>query len=109
MTEPNAASDSTRQAFNGKGSGSGGALLNEGQVAELLGVSRRTVHSLREQDWFPAAIELGPRALRWHRDELLLAVAARAPRVTKLQEPQQLAEARAERRVFRSGKPLTRR
>jgi predicted DNA-binding transcriptional regulator AlpA len=79
-------------------------LLNEGQVAELLGVSRRTVHALRLQDWFPAAIEFGPRALRWHREELLAAILARAPRVTKQEEPSQLVEARAERRVFRSGK-----
>jgi predicted DNA-binding transcriptional regulator AlpA len=82
------------------------ALLNEGQVADLLGVSRRQVHNLRSQEWFPSAIELGPRALRWYRDELLAAVAARAPRVTKKEEPQQLAEARAERRVFRDGKQL---
>jgi predicted DNA-binding transcriptional regulator AlpA len=80
------------------------ALLNEGQVAELLGVSRRTVHSLRDQDWFPPAIELGPRALRWPRDELLAALAARAPRVTKQEEPKQLAGARTESRVFRVGK-----
>jgi predicted DNA-binding transcriptional regulator AlpA len=95
MTESNAGSGPSKP---------GVALLNEGQVADLLGVSRRTVHVLRQQDWFPAAIELGPRALRWHRDELLAAVSARAPRVTKLEEPQQLAEARAMRRVFRSGK-----
>ncbi|MCE3269680.1 MAG: Prophage regulatory protein (AlpA) [Ramlibacter sp.] len=79
-------------------------LLNEGQVAELLGVSRRTVHALRQQDWFPPAIEFGPRALRWHREELLSAIVARAPRVTKQEEPAQLVEARAERRVFQSSK-----
>lgn len=84
------------------------ALLNEGQVADLLGVSRRKVHSLREQDWFPPAIEFGPRALRWHRDELLAAIAARAPRVTKREEPSQLVEARAEKRFFRSGKSVAR-
>ena len=83
-------------------------LLNEGQVADLLGVSRRKVHALRQQDWFPSAIEFGPRALRWHRDELLAAIAARAPRVTKREEPAQLIDARAERRVFLSGKTVAR-
>jgi predicted DNA-binding transcriptional regulator AlpA len=84
------------------------ALLTEEQVADLLGVSRRTLHSLRAQDWFPAAIELGPRALRWHREELLAAVAARAPRVVKHAEPAQLATSRAGRRVYRDGKTVAR-
>jgi predicted DNA-binding transcriptional regulator AlpA len=83
-------------------SGTPPVLLNLSQVADLLGVSTRQVHILRDQDWFPASIELGPRALRWHRDELLAAVAARAPRVTKREEPQRLAEAR-EGQVYRSG------
>lgn len=75
------------------------ALLNEGQAAALLGVGRRKFHDIRQQPWFVAActaVELGPRALRWHRDELLCA-AKNAPRVTKKAEPAQLASKRAER------------
>lgn len=103
MSEPNAAINPARLAALEKKPATAPALLNEGQVAELLGVSRRTVANLRSEAWFPPAIELGPRALRWHRDELLAAVAARAPRTMKKQEPQQLVEARAERRVYRAG------
>jgi hypothetical protein len=76
------------------------ALLNEGQSAALLGVGRRKFHDVRQQPWFSAictAVELGPRALRWHRDELL-AAAKNAPRVVKQAEPARLAAARAERK-----------
>jgi hypothetical protein len=75
------------------------ALLNEGQAAALLGIGRRKFHDVRQQPWFVAectAIELGPRALRWHRDELL-AAARKAPRVTKQAEPAQFVTKRAER------------
>jgi predicted DNA-binding transcriptional regulator AlpA len=71
-------------------------LLNEGQAAELLGVGRRTFHRLRQEPWFVAdcvAVELGPRALRWHRDELL-AAAKNAPRRTVQAEPPHLAAKR---------------
>jgi hypothetical protein len=72
-------------------------LLNEGQAAAFFNVGRRKFHEMRQQPWFTAvctAVELGPRALRWHRDELL-AAAKNAPRVTKLAEPANLAASRA--------------
>jgi hypothetical protein len=75
------------------------ALLNEAQAASLLGVGRRKFHDLRRQAWFTSActaIELGPRALRWHRDELL-AAAKNAPRRVVQAEPQQLLRQRIER------------
>lgn len=71
-------------------------LLNEGQAAALLGVSRRKFHDVRQQPSFVevcAAVELGPRALRWHRAELL-AAAMNAPRRVKQAEPPALAAAR---------------
>ena len=70
------------------------ALLNERQAAELLGVSVRKFHELRSESWMPLAIELGPRALRWRRDELLEAIATRAPRRTIRAEPEHLAARR---------------
>lgn len=76
---------------------SGPQLLNEGQAAALLGVSRRTFHVIRQASWFKeicVARELGPRALRWPRDELLLA-AKNAPKRVVQAEPPVLAEARA--------------
>jgi hypothetical protein len=72
------------------------ALLNEGQAASLLGIGRRKFHDVRQQPWFTSlcvAVELGPRALRWHRDELL-AAAKNAPRTVKRPEPKELAQAR---------------
>lgn len=70
------------------------ALLNEKQAAEFIGVSARKFHSLRSEPWFPLAIELGPRCLRWHRDELLASIAKGAPRVGVQAEPDQLKAAR---------------
>jgi predicted DNA-binding transcriptional regulator AlpA len=76
-------------------------LLNEGQAAALLGIGRRKFSYLRSEPWFAAkcqAIELGPRALRWHRDELIAAIQS-APRVTVRAEPETLADARAKRQA----------
>ena len=70
------------------------ALLNERQSAELLGVGVRKFHELRGEPWMPLAVELGPRALRWRRDELLEAIATRAPRRTIRAEPEHLAARR---------------
>ncbi len=72
------------------------ALLNERQAAELLSVGVRKFHELRSAPWFPLAIELGPRALRWRRDELLDALANVAPRRAIRPEPAHLAAKRAE-------------
>jgi hypothetical protein len=72
------------------------ALLNEGQACALLGVSRRKFQQLRGELWFVSccrAVELGPRALRWHVDELLAAM-KNAPRVVKKAPPTELASAR---------------
>jgi hypothetical protein len=74
-------------------------LLNEGQAAALLGIGRRKFAYIRQEPWFVAvctAVELGPRALRWHRDELV-AAAKNAPRVVKKAEPEKLAASRATR------------
>jgi hypothetical protein len=72
------------------------ALLNEGQACALIGIGRRKFHDVRQMPWFVercTAIELGPRALRWHRDELLAAM-QNAPRRVVLPEPAVLVAAR---------------
>jgi len=69
-------------------------LLTEREAAALLGVGVRKFHELRGADWMPKAIELGPRALRWSRAELLAALAERAPRRVVLAEPQHLRQVR---------------
>lgn len=70
------------------------AFLNARQAAELLGVSERKFAGLRRAGLVPAALELGPRALRWRRDELLDHVEAAAPRVHVLNEPIHLRRGR---------------
>jgi hypothetical protein len=72
------------------------ALLNEGQACALLSVSRRKFQQLRAEPWFVekcTAVELGPRALRWHVDELIDAM-KNAPRIVKKAPPTELASAR---------------
>jgi hypothetical protein len=58
--------------------------------ARLLHVSERKYHELRRDPGFPAAVMLGTRCVRWHRDELL-AYARSLPRVGMLPEPKHLA------------------
>jgi predicted DNA-binding transcriptional regulator AlpA len=72
-------------------------ILNEAQTAAFLGVSSRTLLTLRREPWFPAPLRLGPRATRWLRSELIEAVASRAPRGGVQQKPKHLVEANAAR------------
>lgn len=72
-------------------------LLNEKQAAALLNVSARFFHDLRSADWMPAAIVLGPRALRWSRVELEAAVLNMPRAGGVLAEPPQLLARRVHR------------
>jgi predicted DNA-binding transcriptional regulator AlpA len=45
------------------------AYLSRGQMAEILGVSRWTMGELARGEGFPTAIALGPRTLRYRKDE----------------------------------------
>lgn len=68
------------------------------QIAEeVIGCSERKLHQLRHEPWFPLAVELGPRALRWNRIEVVEAIAKHAPRASVRPEPEQLAGAREAR------------
>ncbi|MCY4156228.1 MAG: AlpA family phage regulatory protein [Gammaproteobacteria bacterium] len=40
-------------------------LLRVGQVIEILGISRTTLHRMVKEKRFPKPIELGPQARRW--------------------------------------------
>ena len=92
---------STEQDASRKGSRrDGGAeahlfppILNEAQTAALLGVSPRTLLKLRHQPWFPAPLQLGPRATRWLRDELIAALSIQAPRGGVQPKPGHLIDA----------------
>jgi predicted DNA-binding transcriptional regulator AlpA len=74
-------------------------LLTEREAAAVLGVGVRKFHQLRAEPWLPQAIELGPRALRWSRTELLQALATRAPRRAVQVEPEHFKAARARKAV----------
>jgi predicted DNA-binding transcriptional regulator AlpA len=74
------------------------ALLPDVQAAAVIGVSVRKFHDLRDEDWMPRPIVLGPRLLRWSRAELEAAIMA-MPRAQGRSEPAQLARARAARSV----------
>src|SRR5687768_13827048 len=71
------------------------ALLADDQAAQLLGVSTRKFHELRQEPWMPRPVVLGPRLVRWARTELEAAVSS-MPRQQESREPAQLRRARIE-------------
>lgn len=71
-------------------------FLNESQAAALFGVSQRTFADLRHEAWMPEPMVLGPRSLRWSRDELVEAMRQRAPRGQRQPMPAHLAAAKRE-------------
>lgn len=74
------------------------AYLNIGELAEHLGVSERTVHTIRQQAWFPKPIALAPRVIRWSVAEVDEAMRKGAPRGAEA-EPEALQASREARRV----------
>lgn len=80
-------------------------LLTDEQARTcVLNVGERTMADLIGEPWMPTPIMLGPRLRRWPRDELLAAIAQRAPRASKGAEPAQLARARIERMKAGAGR-----
>jgi len=71
------------------------ALLSDDGAAALYSISVRKFHELRaaEDSFVPRPIKLGPRLLRWSREELLAAVAA-MPRAEPGAEPVHLKQAK---------------
>ena len=45
-------------------------LLSVKDVQALTGLSRSTLSKLRESGRFPASVDLGVRAVRWHRKDV---------------------------------------
>ena len=74
------------------------ALLTAAQAArEVYGISERTFHDMRAKGLVPAAVELGPRLLRWHRSELEAAIGAFPRRAEALPAPAQLLRGKIDR------------
>jgi len=74
-------------------------LVTSSEAAQVLGVGLRKFNQLRGEAWMPKPVMLGARCLRWVRSELLGAISANAPRVTKFDEPQHLQLARTTTRT----------
>lgn len=65
-------------------------LLSAKIASSMVGVSLRMFHELRRRDGFPKPVVLGPRAVRWKRQEIeawvtsLTTVAAGRPQPEQL-------------------------
>ena len=52
-------------------------LINDMEVAEMLGVSKRQVHRLRDKDGnFPKPVKIGAGSVRWKVSDIHAYVAA---------------------------------
>ena len=54
-------------------------LLSVKDVQAITGLSRSTLSKLRETGKFPAHVDLGVRAVRWHRKDVETWLAERPP------------------------------
>jgi predicted DNA-binding transcriptional regulator AlpA len=72
-------------------------LLSAKQAASLIGFGERMFHALRKRDGFPQPIVLGPRAVRWRREEIQRWVDALPANPVPRIEPAQLFLARRAR------------
>lgn len=71
------------------------ALLTAAQSArEVLNVSERMFHKMRSMGLVPPPVVLGPRLLRWHRQELEAAIASLPRQSEPAPEPVQLKQGR---------------
>ena len=48
-----------------------GKLMRIADVCELLGISRSTIYKRVSDGTFPRPIQVGPRAVRWHVDDIV--------------------------------------
>lgn len=68
--------------------------VNADALAAGIGLSKRKAAQLRHEPWFPPAVVLGPRSLRWDLNEVLRAIQRHAPRTRVGAEPAQLSTSR---------------
>ena len=69
-------------------------LISADSAAQIIGISKRMLHYLRKREDFPKPIVLGPRAVRWRRQEIETWVAGLTAETEKRAEPLQLARSR---------------
>ena len=73
------------------------ALFTTEQAALYFGVSEAKFHEMRGEAWMCAPILLGPRLVRWARQDLDQAISAMPRQVGRSGEPTQLLRAKVER------------
>lgn len=73
-------------------------LLSARQAATLIGFGERMFHEFRKRDGFPSPVVLGPRAVRWRREEIQRWVETLPSDPAPRLEPSQLFLARRFRR-----------
>ncbi len=78
-------------------------LLDVRQTAALLGISERHVYELRRRGELPAPVQLGPRIVRYRRNDIEQ-FANRLVAARDAQEPAQLAAGKAKRAAERGEK-----
>jgi predicted DNA-binding transcriptional regulator AlpA len=71
--------------------------VSKKEIAQRLKIGTRKTAELTTADFWPAAIELAPRILRWSWSEIERALAERAPRRTERREPEALRLSRDRR------------
>jgi predicted DNA-binding transcriptional regulator AlpA len=69
-------------------------LLSARQAASLIGFGERMFHQLRKREGFPNPIVLGPRAVRWRREEIEKWIGNLPAETGPRNEPRQLCTAR---------------
>lgn len=74
-------------------------LRDAAGIAAALEVSARKFAELRHESWFPPAIELGPRTLRWDLNEVMAAMQRHARRTRVGAEPAHLVDGRNSKRA----------
>lgn len=74
-------------------------LLSRKDLAAYLGVSERATYPITAEPWFPPALELSARVLRWRAVEVDAALAGAPRRPTIAPEPAQLQQARSNRKA----------
>ena len=63
-------------------------LLRTGDLTQLLGISRSSIHNWTKTGQFPKPIKLGPRAIGWWSDEIEAWIKNRSNQPLSSQEDQ---------------------
>jgi predicted DNA-binding transcriptional regulator AlpA len=74
-------------------------LVSAHQAARIIGISERTLHNFRKREDFPKPIVLGPRTVRWRRQEIEAWIASLPANTETRTEPERLCSSRHARKA----------